>query len=305
MQETFFMTLRVNDDAVVSTIYVALCCANSKQHSERANAMNQRQMLHIKSDLDCCNYNGFITHEISLQKQHWNEIGMWLSIIFKTFDFSACTDVHIVCVHCTLHRSTGRWLNFHSKLEFGILTRCIIKTATCINPRTVHFSGIFCRRLLHWFINGPFWFSSCAWDFTKIEMNIFFHRRYATKTATSKSVNWTILKPTNRKFNFYYLLLINNSIYCGLYKNLIYFKLIHAIIIHIWNANANNSQWEPTYAATISKNCQKYNWNEFRFILNKWTTIVGSWAWFTVWHALQVSNFSTGSVLLSIEFSDK
>lgn len=94
---------------------------------------------------------------------------------------------------------------------------------------------------------------------------------------TSKSVNWTILKPTNRKFNFYYLLLINNSIYCGLYKNLIYFKLIHAIIIHIWNANANNSQWEPTYAATISKNCQKYNWNEFRFILNKWTTIVGSW----------------------------
>lgn len=83
--------------------------------------------------------------------------------------------VHIVCVHCTLYRSTSRWLNFHSKLEFGILTRCIIKQPpTCINPRTVHFSGIFCRRLLHWFINGPFWFWSCAWDFTKIEMNIFF-----------------------------------------------------------------------------------------------------------------------------------
>lgn len=95
MQETFFMTLRVNDDAVVSTIYVAVCCANSKQHSQRANAMNQSQMLHIKSDFDCYNYNGFITHEISLQKQHRNEIGMWLSIIFKTFDFSACT--HSLC----------------------------------------------------------------------------------------------------------------------------------------------------------------------------------------------------------------
>lgn len=41
--------------------------------------------------------------------------------------------VHIVYVHCTLYRSTGRWLNFHSKLEFVILTRCIIKT-TSINP---------------------------------------------------------------------------------------------------------------------------------------------------------------------------
>lgn len=80
---------------------------------------------------------------------------------------------------------------------------------------------------------------------------------------TSKSVNWTILKPTDRKFNFYYLLLINNSIYCGLYKNLIYFKLIHARIIHIWNANANNSHWEPTYAATIGKNAG--NINEMNF----------------------------------------
>lgn len=123
---------------------------------------------------------------------------------------------------------------------------------------------------------------------------------------TSKSVNGTILKPTDRKFNFYYLLLINNSIYCGLYKNLIYFKLIHARIIHIWNANANNSHWEPTYAATIGKNAGNINemnfgsyWSEL-----KWATIVGSWAWFSIWHALQPSNFSTGSALLSIELSE-
>lgn len=40
-------------------------------------------------------------------------------------------------------------------------------------------------------------------------------------------------KPTDRRINFYYLLLINNTIYCGKCKNLIYFKLIHAKIIHM------------------------------------------------------------------------